>query len=203
VTQPFLTGMENEERRRDLSQFYTPRDLAVRVAQWMLVTCGQPTSVLEPAAGPGSLVVAARELLPHAHIVAYETHISNVETLKASGFASEVHARDFLAASDVTRCDVALQNPPFEDDGMICFPEHALDFCMRATSILPSNVEHSSGRYRKFWRWHDCQRKVTITKRPVFGGDCSPMADFVVMDLVRRNQSRKQGEPTAMIHEFW
>lgn len=32
--QPFLVGFEAEERRRSLSQFYTPPDLAARLWDW-------------------------------------------------------------------------------------------------------------------------------------------------------------------------
>ena len=61
-----------EERAgRDLSQWFTPDHLALRVAVWGLAG-SQALTILEPSAGGGALVRAARMARPSARVLAYE-----------------------------------------------------------------------------------------------------------------------------------
>lgn len=213
MTQPFIPGFENEERRRDLSQFYTPADVAERMARWARIPANG--RVLEPSAGRGSLVIAAA-LVGAADILAFDVDPANVGELQqlfrrqlvqrsdtATHLNIEIRARDFLAAPAEPGYDVSLLNPPFEDDGDINFCAHALDFAARDVALLPSRVRHSKGRYEKFWRWHDPTRQVEFSERPQFGGEHSPMTDFCLMEIVRRKAARRAQETSTVTLEWW
>lgn len=212
--QPFMPGFESEQRRRDLSQFYTPPHLAARLIDWARERAPWPKRVLEPSAGRGALVCQHMMLSSGAsEIVAYEVDPENVTHLRDDAakytpfFPSltiTVRDRDFLADPDVLleRFELCVKNPPFEDNQDIAFMARACQVSDVVCGIYPARIVHSSGR-AEHWRWHDIVREAILTERPQFGGEHSPMTDFVVLDVVRRQYARKQGEATATQVEWW
>jgi predicted RNA methylase len=198
-----LPGMEGEGRRRDLSQFYTPKWLADRVANW---ACRHsvPKWVLEPAAGRGALVAAIKRTAPSVCVSAWDIDPANCEALaKVTDRTRDlVWCGDFLLAQYDAPSDLALMNPPYEDNQDVAFIEHSLEHSARVVGIFQARIVHSAGR-SEFWRWTDIQRMAFLSERPHFGGPHSAKTDFVVHELVRRKLARKQGEATPAAVEWW
>jgi predicted RNA methylase len=202
--------IEGAQLKRDLSQFFTPPDLAERLWLWAWHDRAPPheARILEPSAGRGALVRAMlwRHFARAGHALAFDVDPENIAELhrlqeSASG-ALEVRQADFLASPVVEGFDLAVMNPPFENDQDIMFLEQACLWCPRAVSIAPARIEHSEGR-SEFWRWHDVRRKVILEKRPRFGGHTTGATDFVILELERRRHARLQGVPSAVLVERW
>ncbi len=210
--QPYLEGIEGAELRRDASQFYSPAWLAELLWRWMLCRYelagrSEPLRVLEPAAGRGALILPLFTLgIPVAKIVAYDIDTDNVkrlhELLAPTGIDYEVRARNFLADPEPGRFDISCLNPPFEDNQDIDFASRVLDCCTYAGGIFPARIEHSEGR-AAFWRMTNPRRKMVLSKRPQFGGEHSPMTDFVLLDLERRKTVRRPGEASTTAIEWY
>jgi predicted RNA methylase len=207
--QPYMPGFESEQRRRDLSQFYTPPALAERVWKWMAPKHGLAPRILEPSAGRGALIKPLFALNIIAQdVMAYEVDLVNVDALIAMALETNlellVRARDFLADTDLQgeRYDICVMNPPFEDNQDVRFIECACEVSTRVAAICQARIVHSAGR-ADFWRWHDIAREAILVERPQFGGDYSPATDFVVLEIARRSTARKQGEASAGQREWW
>lgn len=207
--QPFMPGFEAEERRRDLSQFYTPPWLAERVWRWMWRPSTCPLRVLEPSAGRGALIKPLFTLgIAVEHISAYDVDPGNVVALEQLAAETRapmtVRARDFMADVDLLgeRFDLSCMNPPFESNQDVQFIERVCQVCTSVAAVCQARIVHSAGR-AEFWRWHDIRREAVLIERPQFGGDFSPATDFVVLDIVRRARARLQGEACALKREWW
>lgn len=204
MSQGWLPGMEAEQRRLDLSQWYTPEDLAQHLWAWTRKNLGvqplpwYPTRVLEPAAGRGSLIAP----ITGCTVKAYDADPGNVEHLRSKGIDAE--CKDFLAVAPKERFTVVLQNPPYEDDQDVDFIVHALDFAPVTTGIFRAALLNTQGRFESLWKWHDPTRIVFLRGRPKFGGDGSPKSDFNVFEIRRRSSPREPGEqfsPSSI--EWW
>ena len=205
MTQGYLPGVEGAELRRDLSQFYTPRPLADRLAGWF----PRAQRVLEPAAGRGALIAPMLERSePPGRVVAYDVDPHNCEALRALG-PVEVRERDFLADDDPGRFDLGLMNPPYESTDTcpngqdVAFALRALQVCHKVGGLFQASMEHSIGRFESFWKWVDIRRRAVISSRWKFGGAHSPKTNFVALELRLRTVARKQGEPTTLNQEWW
>lgn len=200
-----LPGMEGEARSRELSQFYTPAWLAGRTARWACMH-ERPEWVLEPAAGQGSLVAAIKWVLPDVRVNAWDIDPENCEVLaKITNRTRDiVWCGDFLQAryDADEHFGLALMNPPYEGNQDVRFIEHAHTVSDRVVGIFQSRIVHSAGR-AEFWRHTDITRMAILSDRPHFGGEHSAKTDFVVLELVRRQHARKQGEAKPAAIEWW
>jgi len=207
ATQQFL-AMPGAELRRDLSQFFTPPELAVRLWDWAVHRSKVPRPrILEPSAGRGALLRAAFESEhPPAHAVAYDVDPDNVAVLRelAERYPIDVIEGDFLA-SEIDVEDgfhFALMNPPFEDGQDVAFIEHACKRSPCAFSVAQARIEFSEGR-SEFWAWHDAPNKVVLETRPRFGGHSQGMTDFVLLHTLRRHRRRERGETMPQAVQRW
>ncbi|MCC7542373.1 MAG: hypothetical protein IT379_39510 [Deltaproteobacteria bacterium] len=207
MTQPFLGGLEPEHHPcAELSQWYTAPELARRIVRWSLPAIGM--RILEPAAGRGALIDPLVPLLESRaiEVVACELDEANVEVLRARyhGLNVDVRHCDFLA-TDVGRCDLALQNPPYEDDRDIGFVLHALEHAPRVVALLRSAFRHGARRRNQVWRWAELLRVVELAERPRFEGPVSgsPLSDFAVFELSSRPLPRAPGEADRPKVEWW
>ncbi len=208
----YLPGFEAEQRRRDLSQFFTPPWLAERAWRWVLRPAARPLRILEPSAGNGALIRPLRTLGVSVHsLVVYEidpVHVGTLATLVASqGLPAVIHAESFLADPAPGRFDACVMNPPYEDDQDTAFLEHALKCCPRVVGILRAGILFGQARH-DFWRWHDIRRQANCSARPDFGGadaenSKGAKGDYVVLELERRRHARKQGEASTVNVEWW
>ena len=201
-------SVPDAERQKALSQWYTPADLATRVWRWTCrdVPHSMPLSVLEPSCGRGALITPLFTLsIPVCRLVAYDIDSENAAHVAAmlapTGLDFEVHARDFRMHDGET-FDLCVQNPPYENNLDVEFAEIALDRCKRVVGIYAVRMLFSQER-GAFWKWTDIRRLVVLSSRPRFGGGFTPMTDFCVMELARRQHARKQGEPSAAETEWW
>lgn len=212
-TPAYLPGMEAEHRSRELSQFYTPPDLAARVWAWcsVYVTPRRSFRVLEPSAGNGALV---RPMLAGAkrpdEIVMYEIDPLRASVLldlcligDAAGVDASFRPLDFTRDHDPGRFDLCVMNPPFEQDQDAMFIEQALGCSTAVVGIFRSAFVHGQGRWNRLWRFTDVRRLAWLSARPDFGGEWGAKADFVVMHLTRRTVARKQGEAFTLNAEWW
>lgn len=200
-TQPYFPGFESEQRKRDLSQWYTPAWLSMRLWRWAEP---RPTDrVLEPAAGRGALLApmlgkGKREL------VAYEIDPGNVDALRMlmvnahaqNGWSFEVRAADFTADPDVLqeRFDLCVMNPPYEDGQDCAFVERALICCERVVGVFRLAMVASQER-AGFWERVRPMRIAFLSSRPQFGQSeraDGARSDFVVMELARSGATMKR-----------
>lgn len=213
----FLPGMEGEERRRDLSQFYTPPKLARDVWDWIVADPTLKTErVCEPAAGRGALILPMllSETRPNA-IVAFDIDSANCDAMREGsiGLAPEVKivCGDFLKIADGVwpedlrgmGPDIVVQNPPFEDGGMVDFIHAALRVAPVTVGIFPASIVYSKGRFESLWRHVGIERGVWLTERPDFGGEFGAKTDFVVLQLRKRTRFYNKFEPFKLAMEWW
>lgn len=165
------------------SQWWSPLDLATRIATWAGI--GPGTRVLEPSAGLGALAHAARNL--GGKVFCVELDPALVEHLRADDF--EVLCSDFLLAN-LGEYDVALMNPPFEDGQTEQHILHALQFAPRVVCIAQLGVLAGVERKAQLWDRHSLASMVVLSRRPKFSGASSTaMRDFGVFEICRGRQA--------------
>lgn len=199
--QPWLFGAE-EQRRLDLSQWYTPPDLAALI--WQFADGGRARSILEPSAGRGSLILPSGPATI-TKWTAYDVDPNNVGFLTTAFPELDVRALDWIDAPDPGRFDLCITNPPYEGDQDYAHVLKAIRHCDRVVALLRSSFEHGGTRWEEFWRWVTCPRKVTLATRPRFGGKGSPVSDFKVFEFVGgvRAVPREYNEAAPCIEYTW
>lgn len=101
--------------KNPLAYFPTPADLASAIVAGLECT-SDPKFILEPSAGSGALVAAARKRWPLARVTAVELDPLNAAMLRGS--CSLVIEADFLAVDFGGQLfDVIVMNPPFSVEG--------------------------------------------------------------------------------------
>lgn len=191
MTQGYLPGMESEQRRLDLSQWYTPPDVAERLAEWARGW----SRILEPAAGRGALVRAVLDVLgPHHNdllaldVLAIDADPANVRIM-AEAFCEHpivtIDCADFLSIVPYSPRDVAVMNPPYENDQDVNFILRALKWAPRVVGIFRSAILHGIERQRRLWSQVRLERLAWMSSRPRFGGGGSPESDFIALQLRR------------------
>jgi hypothetical protein len=214
-----------EKKQRALGQWYSGPWLARRLWCWapinaqgygvmmhrgQVVRVARPISVIEPTVGLGALLVPPLEMaLDLERVCAVDIDPKNTKVVHHR-FAKHlprltVHTGDFLkmTPSQLGKgFDFAPVNFPFENNAHIDCTEHAFSFTRVVTGIYPADVSYSEKR-GSFWDWHDIVREARLVKRPKFGGRFTPMTNFVVLDLRRRQHRRKDGEATPAMIEWW
>lgn len=198
----FLPGMESEQRKPELSQWYTDPKLAKRVWAWAN-QYRKPSSVLEPAAGQGALIKPIFAApLECKHVVAVELDDSNVQVLRQRAIDAgwrqrdsnphcEVIREDFLRMYGPPRIggllfDLALMNPPYEEGRAEAFILHALTICDRVVGIFKASILHGVERSESLWSKCHTMREVRLIGRPTFGRGTtgeSGKTDFVVLEI--------------------
>lgn len=217
MSQAYLSGLEPEYScSAELSQWYTPRELAERIVGWARVARGY--RVLEPAAGRGALIEPLRPLLEERaiEVVAVEIDPANVEHLRErfAGLPVEVVHADFLSVDPwrltEARCgarfDLALENPPYEGDRDAAFVARSMELARRTVALLRSAFRHGAHRQRTVWRHALLVRVAELVQRPQFDGPVigSALSDFAVFELMRRGGlERYDGAEDRARVEWW
>jgi adenine-specific DNA-methyltransferase len=101
-------------RRRRLSQYFTPPDIARLMTRWIAAIA--PRSVLDPAVGPGVFLRSVRRACPEAGITAVDVDpVALAAARGALGDAERVRfvESDFLTWEDRREFDACVANPPY------------------------------------------------------------------------------------------
>ena len=191
---PPVTG-----RQRALSQWWTPPELAARVAH-LALDGTRFASVLEPAAGAGALVDAVLAARPMARVTALELDPTWARHLTVA-YAREpvrVVEGDFLTTT-LAPVDVVCMNPPYESGLDGAFLERAMELAPRVVALLRLNALVGQERHDRVWSrmgrgWH-LDVVAYCARRPVFlaAGAVTDGAksDFVAVRLVQARGRRK------------
>lgn len=202
----YLPTMENEERSVELNQWYTPPELAKRMAELVDL---RGKRVLEPSAGSGNLVRAALDAGAD-DVIAFDVDDRNVIGLRKR-FADDVRFaalhRDFLMQPpkrvDFDRFDVALMNPPWDDGQHWKHIAHALKFAPVVVALAPLAMLEGEDRRQQFWTKVNLDALCVCSSRPAFGpeGGKMPVACYVI---VRRPSGDPGGRARhSLCVEFW
>ena len=175
--------------KQSLAQFYTPTDLA-RMACKLLRNHGH---TLEPAAGSGALVRAARGVSHTSIIVAVEVDAEQAKLIEGT---DKVVVRDFFELSTNVKFDSVVMNPPFLANRKI--PE--------STKALPlfKEAENALGKYANLYAlflWKAYQHLkdggeiVAIVPREVFNATGNAVLNTLLhengtfTDVIRFNKT--------------
>lgn len=175
------------ERKRSLSQWYTPPELAQRIVnEFEDLFVGR--CVLEPSAGDGALVEPLFGVASKVHAIELDpsqaAYIMSDCTVDET--AVTVTTGDFLKLPRFAkRYDVALMNPPFENGQDVAFVMKALEWCGEVVSILRLKALAGVRRKAELWDRVELARLCILSRRPAFSGQKGAMADFVVAHLRR------------------
>ena len=107
-------GIVPASRRRRLSQYFTPLELAALMTRWIAQI--SPHRVLDPAVGPGVFLRTVREACPDAAVIAIDVDPVALSAARAAlGDASRVRLveGDFLTWEDRGEFDACIANPPY------------------------------------------------------------------------------------------
>lgn len=185
-----------------VGQFWTPSSVAKRFARWARIRPGM--RVIDVGAGMGALSYAALELGARVMSVEVdETLVARIRTPLERRGATVVH-HDVLAPLDRRQItigckgyshELAVSNPPWEEDLPELFVERALGhLAPRACVIVPINILSGVSRSR-FWRHVEIRRLKVLPRRPDFGGPCNGgMRDVIFLELARRGAPRERDE---------
>jgi len=173
------------------SQWYTPPELAERIAEWALKPFGwevgrdpEDLCVLEPSAGRGALAIPLRERV--RLVQCCDIDMQNMLHLVNEGFVAkcanflEVEPRPF---------DLVVMNPPFEDGAAEAHIAHALTFAPRVVAHVPLTTLAGKDRREGLWSSAYLKRLVIHSGRPRYSGSLKGgMTDMCTIDVVRRSE---------------
>jgi hypothetical protein len=183
MTQGQLPGMEEPERGGALEFYPTPQPLCDAVCDalvGLMSRYGPHLEVVEPSAGTGNFVRAARQSWPRSHITAIEPQDTREACLAAG---ADAYFRSTLEdAPALTDADLVLGNPPFllaaAHVGRLLreLPQHAL-----VAFLLRLSFWETPDRARLF-EAHPLFAFAPVVERPDFsgqGGDSMGVGLFV------------------------
>jgi predicted RNA methylase len=198
----FLPGMEHEQRKPELSQWFTDPKLARSVWLWAN-RHERAKSVIEPSAGHGALIrpifenpmecflVTAVDVDPRC--VAVLQQLVHQVSQAQRGLWCAVQ-QDFLADANWDEpgpndpFDLCLMNPPYEDGKAEEFILRALGVAKRVVGIFKASIQHGQERFQTLWSRAVVTREVKLARRPSFGigasGSEGGKTDFVVLEIV-------------------
>jgi predicted RNA methylase len=197
----YLPGMEHEQRDVSLGQYFTPPELAKRMAELVDL---RGKRVLEPSAGSGNLVRAALDAGAD-EVCAIDVDPRNYAGLWrrfGDNFRVEIPLeRDFLALEPFD-FDVALMNPPWDDGQHWKHIAHALKFAPVVVALAPLAMLEGEDRRTEFWSKCHLSDLCVCSSRPKFGEDGGKMP--VACYVLKRNGPLPRGDAahyTAV--RFW
>lgn len=188
-----------------VGQWWSPTWLAEELSTWAGVTSGM--RVLDAGAGLGALGIAA--IGRGADVVLVERDIKLAvrleNTVTGGGYYARTVVADFLErdtrtpslfdAEHMRAFDVALTNPPWEQDLPEQFLIRACELAERCCAIVPLNLL-CGGKRSTFWRGAPIvpTRAKALARRPRFLGTKGGMRDVMLLE-VRSRSSRWTGPP--------
>jgi predicted RNA methylase len=182
VTPLTLPGFEFEQRSVALNQWYTPPELAKRMAELVDL---RGKRVLEPSAGSGNLVRAALDA-GASFVSAVDVDPRNVAAL-CERFDQEgrfgAWRRDFLnGEGEYHGFDIALMNPPWDEGVHWRHVVHALKFAPVVVCLAQLAMLEGAERKAGLWDRFELSQLAVCSSRPAFGteGGKMPVACYVI-----------------------
>jgi predicted RNA methylase len=177
---PLMSGTQNKA----LSQWFTPRELAVKIVEWALRPGALPAPnvlrAFEPSAGRGALAVELRRR--GCSVTCCEIDKANEDHLLALGF--EVWGGDFFDVGEaIPRFDLAVMNPPFEGGQTEQHIMHALKFADRVVCHCPLTTLAGKARRASLWSKVELHRLAICSTRPKYGPD-GGKTDMCTIDVM-------------------
>jgi predicted RNA methylase len=190
--------IEGTQRNVALSMWFTPPDLAKRIAEWAVAPLGDPMFVastvraLEPSAGSGALAIPLRERVKY--VVCVDVDAGNVRALRAKGF--DARCEDFLEIEPHPgrAFDLVVMNPPFEGGQTEQHIMHALKFADRVVCHCPLTTLAGKARRENMWSKVQLHRLAICSSRPKYGAE-GGKTDMCTIDVTL-------GEPIEGV-EWW
>lgn len=190
-------------RQVSLSQWWTPDDVARRLADW---TGRPPTSwrILEPSAGGGALVRAKIATSPvGVTFDAIEIDPRHADALRAQGLPGvNVECGDYLARpAPAEKYDLCLMNPPYEGGLDSRFIAKAMAESKRVVALVRLAMLETQRTYERVWEHVQCGDWALVgmavfVRRPVFvapGADSTGgMTAFAAVKLSRVYGDRQE-----------
>lgn len=175
MTQQALPGTNYDERKPELSQWYTPPELAKRIVEFADDSAGfSPEYVLEPSAGRGALCSAIMDRWPHVMLTAVDIDQENARELRRKlGSWAHVAAGNFLEIEPTDfghDFDLVVMNPPFEGWQAESHIMHALNFAGRVVAHCPLTTLAGVDRRVCLWSRVELDRLAICATRPRYGG---------------------------------
>lgn len=195
-----LPGMEGEKRKPELSQWFTPPDLAQRIVTWALAPWYEQSRrwlrVLEPSAGRGALAIPLSKLV--SEVLCYEIDPQNAEWLTSR---VTTICCDFLAMPEGidVKYDMAVMNPPFEGGQTEKHIMHALKFADRVVCHCPLTTLAGQARGENLWSKVHLHRLAICSSRPSYGGK-GGATDMCTVDVTLLDHREKRDATDV---EWW
>lgn len=194
-----LPGMENERRKPELSQWFTPPELAAQIVEWALQPGALPAPnvlrALEPSCGHGALIQALEAR--GCDVFGFDIDPANVTHCNKKYRGAFVVA-DFLSRFPVQgiskEYDLVVMNPPFEKGAAEAHILHALNFAPRVVAHVPLTTLEGRKRREGLWSEAYLKRLAICSSRPKYGATGGATA-MCTIDVVRR----PEGKPTGRV----
>lgn len=194
-----LAAETADEKRKRLSQWLSPDYVAQ--AMWARARTHNPKRVLEPSAGSGQLILPIDDGVEvHACEVDPDLIASHLEQLDpplAAFYEGDFLRLDFSTMQRVGNphlFDVAIMNPPFENNQDVRHVIKAFELSTVVIACVRVQFMHRRFAYEQLWSRRDVclSWRDDLIPRPRFGGDYTPMDEYVLIEL-------RHGEQTPTI----
>lgn len=172
-----------QDRAKELSQWFTPPDLARRIVAWSGVSRG--SRVLEPSCGTGAFLAPLVESGANVHGVEIDAYL--FEELTHAGYSVTNDNFLSLTPDDLGTFDLVVTNPPYEGGADLAHVLHALKFAPRVVALLKVSFLSGQKRGRELWRHNTLSRLAILSGRPEFDGpgDHGAKSDYAVFEIRR------------------
>lgn len=189
-TFPLVTPVST---RRERENYPTPPDVALAITRRVAEIVGAVRFVIEPSAGSGSFVRAAREVFPKALISAVDIREEVREECLAAG-ADGFWAEDWLdylcTLGTLDPDTLVLGNPPFRSDAPGATGDLATLHVLATLESLPSGshlafllpISYLAGqdRTRRLWSRRDLLAWFPLAARPSFANERTAPSEYGV-----------------------
>ncbi len=191
------------DQRAALDGYWTPDACALACTRAVAsVLPRAPRTILEPAAGGGAWVRAAREVWgPVPWIEAWDLD-GKAPALTEDVGASEAHRYDYLGTA-AHRFDLVLGNPPYARDAFQAWLDKPLTHAGAVAWLLRSTALGSAKR-AAWWGAHAPSHVWVLSTRPRWGGPgARPSSDSVDSVLVLWQPSLARGGARVVTRLGW
>jgi hypothetical protein len=189
-------------KAKKLSQYYTQRVEALRIAAFALKCVPDARTVLEPSAGKGALVATLLELCHELQITCVDIDVGNATHLLTHYPNVLVCRGDFLQFGTSQLFDVAVMNPPFENGSVAAHVGHALKVARNVICHCPLTTLAGQERREKLWSACELRNLAVCSTRPKYLDD-GGKTDMCTIHVTPTEQLRDPSIWLPISVEMW